>query len=253
MKKTLLTLVALLVIGFQFAGAQTYEVEYSGKFTSEDIDEMMKDPELSTYITDTVQLRKDFENVVLVTRMTMSEDKVKSEMDSSKSHFEMHMMGEVVDMNLIFGAMGFGGYADNAKGEFYINFNNPVENIKYLIKAPDVENPPYKEVEGTKTILGHECKAMETGKTYVKLEGVYSIIAGKVWYATDIPFKMKGCYKDVPGLILGMEMDFQGHEMVSFATSIKKTDKEITCPEGKIITLKEFMKMTGTDKDELNK
>ena len=255
MKKTLLTLVALLVIGFQFAGAQTYEVEYSGKYSSETINKlfeiMFKDNKVPSGLIDeidTVQLRKDFEDMVFAEKTTMSRYKMKSETDTLKTHAVYHSMGMTFDMNNMPLVSLAEDYYDGITNETYKGIFNKVDKVKYLVKMPEQKNNPVKEVEGSKTILGHECKIMEIEQVTADLSDLdipelkdTSVTSKmKVWYATDIPFEMEGDYKGVPGLVLGYETDMDGVNVLMFATSIKKTDKEITRPEGKVITLKEY-------------
>lgn len=228
MKKTLLALAALLVMGFRLAGAQNYKVEYDVKIKPDVFIGMMST--LGGLTEDMMEpAKKGAEEMEIVFNVNMSEDKEDAQLVARKSRFELNMNGIHIDMTDRLENIGFNYYKDHSANESYMKVN--VLGKKYYVKNPAAREGKFTPVEGTRTILGHECKLMKNSNNT------------KVWYATDIPFETKA-YEGVPGLVLGIEDE---NFMNATAKSFKANDKEISIPKkAKVVTPLEFQKiMTG--------
>ena len=223
MKKTMLTLIALLVMAVQFAGAQNYEVEYEVKFNSSDMEKMITGgqqlpPEIMA------SLRQDIQNAQIFVKVNMSKDKEDVQLLSDKCYFTINLMGNITDMKPMIEMMGLSTYTDYAKQESYTKLN--IQGTKYLVKSEMEPQGEFEVTKKTKKILGHECVRMKTK-------------SGKIWYATDMPFETMA-YKGVPGVILAMEIN--GTYMT--AVSVTPNDKEISLPtDAKIVTREEMEKI----------
>ena len=223
MKKTVLTLIALLVMAAQFASAQNYEVEYEVKFNSSDLERMITGgqqlpPEVMT------SLRQDIQAAQIVVSANMSKDKENVELLLDKSSFTVNIMGNIMDMKPMLEMMGLASYTDYEKKENYTKIS--VQGVKYLIKNEFEPQAEYEATKKTKKILGHECVRMNTK-------------GGKIWYATDLPFETSA-YKGVPGVVLAAEIN----GTYLNAVSVTPNNKEISLPEdAKIVTGEEMQEI----------
>ena len=132
MKKTMLTLIALLVMAVQFAGAQNYEVEYEVKFNSSDLEKMITGgqqlpPEIMA------SLRQDIQAAQIFVKVNMSKDKEDVQLLTDKCYFTINLMGNVTDMKPMLEMMGLNTYTDYAKKESYLKMN--IQGTKYLVKS----------------------------------------------------------------------------------------------------------------------
>ena len=224
MKKTIMTLIALMVMAVQFASAQNYEVEYEVRFNPSDIMKMMgvgndAPPEIMN------TLRQQIMGAQVFISVNMSKDKEDAQLLSDKSNFVINMMGNVMDMKPMLEFMEFSSYTDYTAKESYTKMN--IQGARYLIKNEMPQPEEFKLTKKTKKILGHECVRMNTKSGL------------KIWYATDLPFETEA-YKGVPGVILAVDMN--GTLMT--AVSVTPNDKEIVLPkDAKIVTREELSKM----------
>ena len=215
MKKTMLTLIALLLMSVRFAGAQNYEVVYRMNF---DID-------ASSQLFASLQNVKGVNVETLIQDMNESEiyamtntsyDRHRYENLSEKSKFFIHIGDSIVDARNMVGMFRPTMYLDYGKKECYVEMNviDTLLILKYDMSL--IESEVFTQAEGTKNILGHECKKMTSNTGW------------SLWYAVDIPFKTK-VYENVPGLVLETELKGFGK---TTAVSITPNDKEIKMPEG---------------------
>ena len=220
----MLTLIALLVMAVQFAGAQNYEVEYKVKFDPKGMAEIMgDDKDLPAEVKESI--KNDFDNAEIYLSVNMSKDKEDTQFLKDKTKFELHIMGQTLDMSSMLETMELSMYNDYTKMESYLKMD--YQGTKYLVKREYEGKNVFSPAEGTRTILGHECKVM------VDKDG------SKIWYATDIPFEYSA-YENVPGLVLAIEDD----GMNSTAVRITPNNKVFSLPKDvKIVTKEEMEKI----------
>ena len=220
----MLTLIALLVMAVQFAGAQNYEVEYKVKFDPKGMAEIMgDDKDLPAEVKESI--KNDFDNAEIYLSVNMSKDKEDTQFLKDKTKFELHIMGQTLDMSSMLETMELSMYNDYTKMESYLKMD--YQGTKYLVKREYEGKNVFSPAEGTRTILGHECKVM------VDKDG------SKIWYATDIPFEYSA-YENVPGLVLAIEDD----GMNSTAVRITPNNKAFSLPKDvKIVTKEEMEKI----------
>ena len=215
MKKTILTLIALLVMAVRFADAQNYEV-VCRTYLDADVSSQMfpnlqnvKGVSLETII-------QDMKEAELYSKTNTSYDRQHFQLLAEKSKFLVHIGDSLVDMRNMMSIIQPSMYLDCSKKECYVEMN--VIDTLFIVKCDMslTESEVFTHAEGTKNILGHECKKMTSnmGRT--------------LWYAVDIPFETK-VYENVPGLVLESETKGMGKVV---AVSITPNDKEIKMPEG---------------------
>ena len=220
----MLTLIALLVMAVQFAGAQNYEVEYKVKFDPKGMAEIMgDDKDLPAEVKESI--KNDFDNAEIYLSVNMSKDKEDTQFLKDKTKFELHIMGQTLDMSSMLETMELSIYNDYTKMESYLKMD--YQGTKYLVKREYEGKNVFSPAEGTRTILGHECKVM-VGKD-----------GSRIWYATDIPFEYSA-YENVPGLVLAIEDE----GMNSTAVRITPNNKVFSLPKDvKIVTKEEMEKI----------
>lgn len=222
MKKMLLALMALFVFSTQYVNAQNYEIEYRLQIAPEFFDEECKDmgydvpKEIVNMMTDNLNKAK------IIYDVQLSEDQMNILFNKSKSDSVANMMGATMDVSYF--APDFNFYVNYAKHECYVR--QTVKGKDYLVKESGSYDTKYAPSEGSKTILGHECKLMKSENF-------------DMWYATDMPYETK-VFKGVPGLVLQMDRGKYSFVAVSF----KESDKQVTTPQNiEKITGEEFKKL----------
>lgn len=230
MKKVLVSLLLLIVMGLQNTFAQNYEVVYSMKMNPESVVRMIAGESgvpkaLLSFIKD------DIKKARIMVSMRYSEDQCDITLLKEKSEFEIGFMGMKIDIIEIMANAGISSYSDFARGEHYAKVN--LDGKDYCIRTEEEPEGVYKPVNLFKNIKGHECKKMVDKKNKVT-----------VWYAEDIPFKTK-MYPGVPGLVFEITDD----EGITFTVmSIKRTSAAVSLPHNAEVVTKEQMRRILKDR-----
>lgn len=214
MKKVLLALIVLFVMGSRSLSAQNYEVVYSMKMDAGAIVNMIASE--SGMPEDMMAfLKDDIKKAKLMVSLHVSKDKSRMHFLKDKSKFEINMMGLKMDAAPMFDNMGINTYCDYNKKESYTVSH--LNGKTYIVRDDELPALNFTKTNEKKTILGHQCVKMVDSKN-----------GSVVWYATDIPFQTK-MHPGVPGLVLQMSDDTGGFTFT--ATSFKSTSQPVTLPK----------------------
>ena len=232
MKKVIYSLFILFMAGYAEVAAQNYDVIYSMKMNPEKVIKMMShETGMPKFMLSF--LKDDLKKAKLLVSVKMSKDKSDMQFLRKQSKFEIGVMGVKMDAADMFDNGILNNYSDFANDIYYAKFN--VDGQNYIIRTKGEQEPKYKPINLYKKILGHECKKMIDEKNETT-----------IWYAEDIPFTTK-LYPGVPGLVLEIAEESEGLTMT--ATSVKKTNNDITLPENaKEVTKKELKKIMESKK-----
>ena len=230
MKKVLVTLLLLIMMGLQNTFAQNYEIVYSMKMNPESVVRMIAGESgvpkaLLSFIKD------DIKNARIMVSMKYAKDQCDITLLKEKSKFEIGFMGMKMDFIEILANMGISSYSDFARDEHYIKA--ALDGKDYCIRTEGDPEGVYKPVNLFKKIKGHECRKMVDKKNKMT-----------VWYAEDIPFQTK-MYPGVPGLVLEISDD----EGITFtAVTIKPASSAVSLPRNAKVVTKEQMRKIIKDR-----
>ena len=159
---------------------------------------------------------QDMKEAELYSKTNTSYDRQHFQPLVENSKLFIHIGDSLVDMRSMMVMIQPSMYVDCSKKECYVEVNVIDTLLIVKLDMSLIESEVFTHAEGTKNILGHECKKMTSNMGRI------------VWYAVDIPFETK-VYENVPGLVLESETKGIGKIV---AVSITPNDKEIKMPEG---------------------